>query len=167
MHKQILECLDDLRDPPAARQGNRIAHLWGGDVVEARELDRWKASPKHAGTLFVRRTSDVEAVAAEFTDPVTAGLAVLLGKSGEARIHSYVAQHLAEFKQTMEARVEELVNERVEAALADRYEQRRRENPVLQNALERLREKAKRVPLPPAEEVWKTINLLAPDDEED
>jgi hypothetical protein len=167
MNKLLFECRDDEPIVPGMHV-NRV-EAWQRGVPEGVE---WRALSSEAEGRHERH--DVRHDIAVFRsvrrpsgDPVEAGMRALAGASDEVRLHSYMARRLAAFEQALEARVEKLVRERVEAAIAERTQAPRRVNPVLQNALERLRAKAERAPLPPADEVWRTINLLAPDEDED
>ncbi|HEU0077298.1 MAG TPA: hypothetical protein VFQ76_06590 [Longimicrobiaceae bacterium] len=157
------ECLDDRRDLRAAVQMNRVGHLLhGGEEMEDPMPRSWKVAPQRDRPGFfhsdIVRVEGGAQTTAWYADPVVAGFVVLGGPSEEVRRRSEMARRFAEYDERIA---------RLEAALAEREQARARVNPVLQNALERLREKAKHVPLPPPEEVWESINLLAPDEEED
>lgn len=162
MNKLLFECRDDEPIVPVAHV-NRVA-AWQKGVPEGVE---WRAMSSEAEVRHERHGVAVfRSVRRSSGDPVEAGMRALAGASDELRLHTYMARRLAAFEQALEARVENLVRERVEAVIAERTQAPRRVNPVLQNALERLRAKAERTPLPPADEVWRTINLLAPDEDE-
>lgn len=181
MAHDTLDSVDELPDVGVAVHLNRIACLWFSDELNERELpqqDRWRTTRGPRSDIL----SDVQCLAysqhrptpevgVAYYDPAAAALAVLVGPSNEARFHSYWTQHLTRrldaFEQEFEERIERLVNERVELALSEREQARQRADGVFQNVLAQLREKAKGVQLPPPEEAWKMINLLAPDDEDE
>lgn len=167
-----LECFDDRR-VLFARQMNRIAVHFGGEEVHVTEAKQWEPSPSHRWGVYAVHAYGRESVYVNPTvDPARAGFAALVGESEEVRLHSYITKRFTTFKHELEQhveevvnkRVEELVEERVDAALSARTEARNRANALLNNVVGQLREKVQEVELPPAEEAWKMINLLAPDD---
>lgn len=155
MNDHLLECSEDQPTGPVNLQRNRIARLWGGDEEEVPQVNQWGPSSQHLGTLYVARRDRSTPANFPYTDPVLAGLTALVGQSEEVRWRSYTARVVAAF----EARLERLVNQRVEAALAEKAEARRRADNLLENMIARLKEKMNDMELPSSEEAWSKVNF--------
>jgi len=104
-------------------------------------------------------------------NPIDAALRVLTGTDSLLRYNvHYVDQRFAAFQQDIEKRIEEVVNERVEAALTARAEGRTRANAVLGRLVAQLRDTTEEDEEVSEEEearLWTTVDFSVFDEKEE